>query len=228
MRWVANFSSRRHPTVPDYVAPIIAYRMWMLNTCGRLFSLNGAFWDPGKPLTARCRPLVYQKHEVPDQNCSCGVYALKKPPPGLPSLAPAVPNFGEEYFAGLVVGEVYLWGRVVEHSGGWRAEFAYPKSIYLRPEMLRDRWAKFFWPALTAYSADVFVSYMNHDVLVWDKRRGHQLTIHPKSPITAEIRAERPERLRIEFASAVRFLLKKLRESRRRHGGGGGFGFAAA
>ena len=30
-----------------------------------------------------------------------------------------------------VRGEVYLWGKVIEHEYGYRAEFAYPKTIYL-------------------------------------------------------------------------------------------------
>ncbi len=31
-------------------------------------------------------------------------------------------------------GEVYLWGTVVEHRLGWRAQFAYPKSLFLPPD----------------------------------------------------------------------------------------------
>jgi hypothetical protein len=30
-----------------------------------------------------------------------------------------------------VVGEVALWGRVIEHTKGWRAEFAYPRRLRL-------------------------------------------------------------------------------------------------
>jgi hypothetical protein len=32
-----------------------------------------------------------------------------------------------------VFGEVSLWGRVAEHSGGFRAEFAYPYSLLVMP-----------------------------------------------------------------------------------------------
>jgi hypothetical protein len=31
----------------------------------------------------------------------------------------------------MVVGEVALWGHVVVHERGWRAEFAYPKRLLL-------------------------------------------------------------------------------------------------
>jgi len=30
-----------------------------------------------------------------------------------------------------ICGEVYLWGTVIEHRSGWRAQFAYPKSFVL-------------------------------------------------------------------------------------------------
>jgi hypothetical protein len=33
-------------------------------------------------------------------------------------------------------GEVYLWGTVVEHKLGWRAQFAYPKSLFLPPDAI--------------------------------------------------------------------------------------------
>jgi len=33
-------------------------------------------------------------------------------------------------------GDVNLWGTVVEHKLGWRAQFAYPKSLFLPPDAL--------------------------------------------------------------------------------------------
>lgn len=40
-------------SVPDYVLPIIGYRVWQWDVAG-LRSLNGEPWRPGKPLEARC------------------------------------------------------------------------------------------------------------------------------------------------------------------------------
>ena len=44
-----------------------------------------------------------------------------------------------------VMGRVSLWGRVVEHSRGWRAQYAYPYSLCVfdkvRGERLRARYA---------------------------------------------------------------------------------------
>ena len=35
-----------------------------------------------------------------------------------------------------VHGEVYLWGTVVEHERGWRAQFAYPKTLFLAADTI--------------------------------------------------------------------------------------------
>lgn len=53
-----------------------------------------------------------------------GVYAYKKP------------AFIEVYYIPFrVQGEVWLWGDVVEHQDGYRAQYAYPKEIYGRPDL---------------------------------------------------------------------------------------------
>ena len=35
-----------------------------------------------------------------------------------------------------VHGKVYLWGTVVEHERGWRAQFAYPKVLFLAADAI--------------------------------------------------------------------------------------------
>jgi hypothetical protein len=41
-----------------------------------------------------------------------------------------------------ICGEVYLWGRLVEHELGWRAQFAYPKTLFLPLWISSLLWAK--------------------------------------------------------------------------------------
>lgn len=36
--------------------------------------------------------------------------------------------------AGWAIGEVALWGRLVEHQNGWRAQFAYPGTLSVESE----------------------------------------------------------------------------------------------
>src|SRR5271170_1062040 len=102
-------------SIPDYVSPIVGYRVWTWNTLG-LRSLSGTLWRPGQPQVARCRAstvagtlvgrakAVDDTHDAPQPNCTCGIYAAKT----LHHLRSA----GYERYG--IYGEVYLWGAVVE------------------------------------------------------------------------------------------------------------------
>lgn len=72
----------------------------------------------------------YHGH-APDENCSCGVYALS-------TLEELLCHYPTD-----VVGEIYLWGKVVVGTSGYRAQYAYPKALYWRgrgepPEYLSE------------------------------------------------------------------------------------------
>ncbi len=113
------------PPGPDTLTdPILAWRTWTLAGSAdgsdlRLLPLFGVRrpWPVRGPARAACsrrRP-----HPVPGLDCTCGLYATH----GLDALRrsrdPAV------------LGTVALWGRIVEHTAGFRAEFAYPQHLRL-------------------------------------------------------------------------------------------------
>jgi hypothetical protein len=106
--------------IPDYISPVVAHRVWRWDETG-LKSLNGELWLPGRPVEAQCRVVPAARHmrvaddakEVPDRNCSCGVYAAKN--------LEHLQQIG--YADRGACGEVYLWGTLVEHKLGWRAQF---------------------------------------------------------------------------------------------------------
>ena len=146
--------------IPDLISPIIGYRVWQLDA-NRLRSLNGEQWSPGKALAARCRALSYgpivgragaahDPHKPPQIECTCGVYAAR----GLEHLR----SMGCPKYA--IHGEVYLWGKVVEHELGWRAQFAYPKSLFLPPEFIPSgaKALEARLAALAAYDMDIFLN----------------------------------------------------------------------
>jgi hypothetical protein len=56
-------------------------------------------------------------------------------------------------------GEVHLWGTVQEHELGWRAQFAYPKSLVLQPDAIPSdtKQMEVRLRALAAYDTDVFI-----------------------------------------------------------------------
>jgi hypothetical protein len=163
-------------TVPDYISPIIGYRVWRWNAAG-LKSLNGEPWSPGKPLAAACRvsirgktvgraEAVHDANDAPREKCTCGVYASK-------SLQPLRTTGYERYG---ICGEVNLWGTVVEHEHGFRAQFAYPKSLYLSLKMLPIALAEIQGrlQALTLYGSDIFVLGNGETISLWDKDSGVQ------------------------------------------------------
>jgi hypothetical protein len=104
--------------------PVAAWRAWRLRRDGEAGQLRlqpafrGSSWEPLQPVRAACARR--RRHEAPKRRCTCGLYGF---------------NDGSEVGIGgtrlAVVGQVSMWGRVVEHDLGYRAEFAYPARMRL-------------------------------------------------------------------------------------------------
>jgi hypothetical protein len=118
-------------------------------------------------MEAKC--IASANHEAPQAHCSCGVYAAK-----------SLEQLRHLGYAGVgICGEVYLWGRVVEHSFGWRAQFAYPKAFVLPQEsLLFGRFVRrevsvqeveSHLDALTEYGADILMSDGRENICLWTK-----------------------------------------------------------
>jgi len=161
--------------VPDYISPIIAYRAWRCDAAG-LKSVCGEPWNPGQPLATRCRvysagtivgraEAAHDAHDAPQANCTCGVYAAKS----LEHLR----NTGYDRFG--IHGEVYLWGKVVEHERGWRAQLAYPKNLFLSPHVLPFTLAEIQsrLKMLTTYRIDICVADPKGNIPLWAKDVGY-------------------------------------------------------
>jgi len=163
-------------SIPDYISPIVGYRTWKWETTG-LKSLCGERWHPGQSLAARCRasavvgPIVGRSeaaddHDAPQANCTCGIYAVKT----LHHFRSA----GYERFG--IYGEVYLWGTVVEHELGWRAQSAYPKNLFLSPDTLPFSLSEIQsrLEMLTTYRIDIFVADPKGNIPLWAKESGYR------------------------------------------------------
>jgi hypothetical protein len=142
--------------VPDFISPIVGYRVWQWDGAG-LKSLNGVQWHPREALTSECR--TQRCHQAPQSECTCGVYASKS----LDHLR----RLG--YTERRICGEVSLWGTVVEHVEGWRAQFAYPRNfaVPLSVVPLAMSRLELWLAALSAYGCDIFVNGETETVPLW-------------------------------------------------------------
>lgn len=121
---------------PDYVAPVLGWRAWVVDASGaeaRLMSLTRpTAWPVGAPLRAECPVASIVRREPPHPRCGvqygfpCGIHAARSADAAafyinLPSRAHDI----------VVIGRLALWGRVIEGERGWRTSCAYPEHLYL-------------------------------------------------------------------------------------------------
>jgi hypothetical protein len=106
------------------IEPITAWRTWTLRGSRHgtevwLLPLagDGKPWPAASPARASCTR--HRSHRVPELGCTCGLHAMREPDPLRRARGPAV------------LGTVSLWGRVIEHVHGFRAEYAYPQRLRL-------------------------------------------------------------------------------------------------
>lgn len=124
-----------------YVGPIVGWRLWrvmpLLGLDGergyRLCSVGTRgipkVWVPRQPTAAVCSSFD-RCHEAPWPNHECGLWALRSQEETEARLAEYVETQSSP--SAWAIGDVALWGRVIEHEHGWRAQFAYPRALSVR------------------------------------------------------------------------------------------------
>jgi len=125
--------------VPDLIQPLEGWRVWKIVTLPshrqELPLLRSVIldtpWTPRRKvaaehsfdLGAKCQGLL-------KSSCSCGMYAFKNPTDAFTYLSGV-----RDRLMGMCVdtalGSVSLWGKVVECERGYRAQYAYPRHLYL-------------------------------------------------------------------------------------------------
>jgi hypothetical protein len=126
--------------------PIRAWRAWRIRyRDGLPESLQSVAqplrWPSRKPM--RALPLRLAQATILEPPClrlprphtalrhTCGIYATRTPDQAREWSS----HFGLDGRHQRVVGRVALWGRVLAHSGGWRAELAYPAAFEVPPQL---------------------------------------------------------------------------------------------
>jgi len=160
--------------IPDYLSPITAFRLWRWDAAG-LKSLNGEPWIPGQPLHAVCRAdrsgsiaglskATHNPADLPSFSCTCGDYAAR-----------TMEHLRQCGYRKLGVhGEVFLWGAVVEHERGWRAQFAYPKTLFLAAEAIPFSISEINTRlrTLAEFGTDIFLLRERERVALWKHGTG--------------------------------------------------------
>jgi hypothetical protein len=123
---------------PDFLEPFVAWRVWRVVATSDGYRLGSvvktALWTPGEPLAADClreptlAALFRRKpktHAAPNEDCECGIYAGR-----LSTIREYMAPPATEAVAH-VLGQVMLWGTVIECERGYRASHAYPAHLYV-------------------------------------------------------------------------------------------------
>jgi hypothetical protein len=136
--------------VPDGITPLVGYRVWqVIEEGGNLVFLplsnSSRDWEGPGWVSSTCSIVPANwvspegavvppegevewtpSHEAPDEDCTCGFYAMKELAPellhtaSLSDLIERVSGSGVRF----VLGRVELAGKVIEHERGYRAERA--------------------------------------------------------------------------------------------------------
>jgi hypothetical protein len=123
---------------PDVMGTVEGWRAWAVEkdlprfeVPPKLYSIAGTagfYWVPRKKAVAEC---MYGcgPDQVPSFDCSCGFYSAKTYEH---LLSMPYPNYDADAMGMFhVVGRVANWGRVVEGSLGWRAQYSYPVELFI-------------------------------------------------------------------------------------------------
>lgn len=113
--------------------PVIGFRDFVLRTSidgAILMSRNDHPWPYRKRMRALCASSnsgqPFSKHDAPRETCNCGIYAYARPDD---------PNLKD---TDVVWGEIAMWGEVLICEKGYRSQFAYPLSLFLRDNGTRN------------------------------------------------------------------------------------------
>ncbi|MDP9286340.1 MAG: hypothetical protein M3P41_15495 [Actinomycetota bacterium] len=118
--------------------PIVGWRAWVLAEDLEGPELRSVVyqhvWPARNALSMECEPGGCLGARWPAQTHACGIHAFKERAGA--ARFPATWESRRAEGAGVstyVIGQVSLWGHVIEHEHGFRGQFAYPYALCLPP-----------------------------------------------------------------------------------------------
>ena len=129
--------------------------------------LHDLVWPAGRPVLAECRlhedpfAAAVAPHPVPGAACNCGFHAARDAADAL-SYARGRDEPGTVC---RILGEVSLWGHVLETEGGWRASHAYPAGLYVDDPELAAALGTYGVPLCGSHSSPTCTATPSRSVL---------------------------------------------------------------
>jgi hypothetical protein len=145
-------------------APVVGWRVWIVTATAeglRLGSvLHDEVWAPGTTALASCgrhddlfaEPMP--SHSSPGPECGCGFHAARDPVDALSYLQ----GRDEPATVCRLLGEVALWGRLIETEAGWRAAAAYPVRLYVADPAIAEALGSYGVPVLSPEPRDEWLT----------------------------------------------------------------------
>jgi hypothetical protein len=121
--------------VRELSGTVVGWRVWTVRETSdglRLGSvLHDLVWPADGAALAGCA-VDPAPHAVPGRACNCGFHAARDPVEALSYLV------GRDLTATVcrILGEVALWGHVLETDSGWRSSHAFPLRLYVPDDEL--------------------------------------------------------------------------------------------
>lgn len=118
--------------------PIVAWRIWQIPTDGDkrlLHSISASAYGRYYSNNAWSRIRHHESDMVPVMKSKHGIHAWKHRHDAEKYCFNLVDTFDRHFghhskqIPELILGEVYLWGKIIEHRHGYRAQYAYPKKL---------------------------------------------------------------------------------------------------
>jgi hypothetical protein len=136
-------------------ARVIGWRVWIVSATTEGLRLGSVLydqvWTPGTTALARCQRRAdlfaepIPPHRTPSLECGCGFHAARDPVDALSYLQ----GRNEPATVRRLLGEVALWGPLVETEAGWRAAAAYPVRLYAADEAIAEAISVYDVPVLS-------------------------------------------------------------------------------
>ena len=155
---------------PDLAGPILGWRVWRIAVDGELVS---AYTPAGWPAGRRSWPAATSTRASTRRRRSTASAA------STPATTRNAALFYAHRSGSAVVGRTKLWGRVVEHEAGWRAERAYPEAVYVPREQFDEAADDVAAHLAHRYGVPVYVVDELRSVLLDPDRRAGRAARHP-------------------------------------------------